>query len=43
MRFAPLSEEESEKIAEDFLHNHIDVDAFLENYLEKRIVSIASP
>lgn len=37
--FAAQSEEDSEKIAEDFLHSHIDVDAFLDSYLEKRIVS----
>ncbi|ROT83502.1 vacuolar protein sorting-associated protein 37A [Penaeus vannamei] len=35
--FAAQSEEDSEKIAEDFLHSHIDVDAFLDSYLEKRI------
>ncbi|KAK8719679.1 hypothetical protein OTU49_006748 [Cherax quadricarinatus] len=31
------SEEESEKIAEDFLQKHIDVESFLGSYLEKRI------
>ncbi|CAL4105159.1 unnamed protein product, partial [Meganyctiphanes norvegica] len=36
---AAQSEEESEKIAEDFLKSHLDVDAFLGAYLEKRIVS----
>lgn len=38
--YAVQSEEESEKIAEDFLQNQIDVDAFLDKYMEKRIVSI---
>jgi len=36
---AAESEEESEKIAEDFLKSQLDVDAFLGAYLEKRIVS----
>ncbi|KAK8374783.1 hypothetical protein O3P69_012569 [Scylla paramamosain] len=34
---AVQSEEESEKIAENFLQKRIDVDAFLGEYLEKRI------
>lgn len=34
---AAQSEEESEKIAENFLQKRIDVDAFLGEYLEKRI------
>lgn len=35
--FAVQSEEESEKIAEDFLQKQIDVDSFLGRYMEKRI------
>ncbi|XP_069169108.1 vacuolar protein sorting-associated protein 37A isoform X2 [Procambarus clarkii] len=34
---AAQSEEESEKIAEDFLQKHIQVEAFLSSYMEKRI------
>lgn len=37
---AAQSEEESEKIAEEFLEKKLDVDAFLKTYLDKRIVSI---
>lgn len=37
--YAVQSEEESEKIAESFLKKSIDVDTFLGQYLEKRIVS----
>ena len=36
---AAQSEEDSENIAEKFLHKEIDVDTFLNQYLEKRIVS----
>ena len=36
---AVQSEEESENIAEKFLDKQIDVDTFLNKYLEKRIVS----
>ncbi|XP_071543883.1 vacuolar protein sorting-associated protein 37A-like [Panulirus ornatus] len=35
--FAVQSEEESEKIAEDFLQKQIDVEEFLGSYMEKRI------
>ncbi|XP_064083475.1 vacuolar protein sorting-associated protein 37A-like isoform X2 [Macrobrachium nipponense] len=35
--YAVQSEEDSEKIADDFLQKQIDVDSFLGKYLEKRI------